>query len=155
MDTAALPEYAGQVVLDGKTYDVPLPDEPHYAEMADWLTDRALARVEQMRGSISEQVYQGRYDACMRMVCAGVLSAGQPEFDRAMGSLEGREQLLWIVLKSRYVDVSRDQVRRLFHGILTQAVAASVTATRKQSEATTPQSEVVAEPQSAATAAIT
>ncbi len=147
MDTTTLPEYAGQVVLDGKSYDVPLPDERHYAELSDWMQDRALARIERQRGHISEQTYQDRYDAAMRLVCAGVLTPGQPEFDRAMNSLEGREMLLWIVLKSKYVDVSRDQVRALFHGILTQAVAASV----EQARAAIPQPAVPAAEPAAAT----
>ena len=129
-DAAVLPEYSGTLEIDGETLQVPLPAEAHYLELADWLEDRALARIEKQRGKLSEEAFQQRYEAMMRTVAACTLAIGQPAFDMASSSLEARERLLYIVLKSRYPQVSESRVRSLFADIIKAAIAQKVAEAR-------------------------
>ena len=135
VDTARLPEYSGSIELDGASYSVPLPAEEHYRDLAAWLEHRALAKIERQRGLLSEDVFQLRHEAMMRAIACDVLAPGQPDFDRAMQSLEVRERLLLIVLQSEHPEVTEGMVRRLFAGIVQQAIAARVARSQQQPEA--------------------
>jgi len=121
-DATRLPELAGTLELDGRTYDVPLPSEVHYRELADWLVNRVLARIERQRGTVPDDVFEKRYEAVIRAVSADAFAPGTPEFDRALASLEAREELLWIVLHSKYPDAPRAAVRKLFQDGFNKAV---------------------------------
>lgn len=118
-----LPEALDRIEYQGKSYEVPAPEEKHFRALSAWLEDQALRKVEAQDGKLPPEVYERRYDAMMRAVGAGAFEPGQAEFSRGASSLEGRKQLLLILLQSRYPDFPEEAIGELFQPFWQQVQA--------------------------------
>jgi hypothetical protein len=105
---------AATIVIDGQTLELTPFNLDMIAMFEVWLEDQAYARVERARGQVHDDEYQRRLRTVTELIGAMAFSFGGEAFSKALDSLPGKKQMLWLMLTAKNPQVTRAQVERLF-----------------------------------------
>lgn len=100
--------------IEGKSFELAPMTLDMVAQFEAWLEDRAWQRVERQRGQCADAIYQERLRATAELIAAGALGFGSEAYARALDSLAGQKQLLFLMLSARQRDVDASIVERIF-----------------------------------------
>ena len=103
-----------KITFEGVDYRIAAPEYGYLGEFELWLENRALQKVERQRGRIPEDVYKARHDTMVARVGAGTYERGQPEFQKAMESHEGLQELMWCLMEPVNPGIERSLMTRMF-----------------------------------------
>ncbi|MGE3804152.1 MAG: hypothetical protein AB7K24_05720 [Gemmataceae bacterium] len=102
------------IEMDGRSYTLTPFNLDMIAMFEAWLEDQAYARVERCRGQIPDDEYQRRLRTVTELVGSMAFSFGSEAYSKAMESLPGKKQMLWLMLTANDRTITRAQIDSLF-----------------------------------------